>query len=80
MTNDKADATYHPDHELGPIVVERKVIEALCWSLGYDPNQVSRIDIDGRTVEVTRSHYIVDSRTATERAADRDAALTIRAE
>lgn len=40
--------------------ITRDEITALCTRLGYDPAQVSRIEITGRTVVVTTVHRITD--------------------
>jgi hypothetical protein len=83
VSNDKADAAFHgldPDavdrlrqiaYRDRPTVVERKVVVDLCHLLGYDPSEVAAITITPSAIEVTRYHYLVDSRTAAEREADR---------
>lgn len=40
--------------------ITRDEITALCTRLGYDPAQVTRIEITGRTVLVTTVHHITD--------------------
>lgn len=86
MSNDKADAAFHgldPEaiDRLREVAyrdrdntVERKVVEDLCRLLGYSPGQVAEIRVTPSTIEVTRFHYLVDSRTKAQRDADHEEA------